>query len=240
MNDIVKKLNEYLGFDYMDMYQSQTYNDYIYIYGGCLRDIISNNTINDVDIMCSTQAASNVIIPLLLEKGFSPNDKFNLDIADSYMGLNIIFKPLSFKKGNVEVQLIRPTNYIEASTNEYNPRDMLMRLVNLIGNVDLSCCGLYLNHNGLYETVNDAYLDCLTKQYRYNYDGSFYNDRRIHNRVTKIESKGFVEQRADDGSNTRNNIKTLLNIDDEYIAMPSPFIYTIIEPTFTGYDNLPF
>lgn len=39
MEEIKTKLNEYLGFDYMDLFTSSDYNDFIYIYGGCIRDI---------------------------------------------------------------------------------------------------------------------------------------------------------------------------------------------------------
>lgn len=243
MNDIVEKLNNYLGFDYMDLYRNQNYNDFIYIYGGCLRDIISNNIINDVDIMCSTKAANDIIIPILLENGYTKSEKFGIDISDSYVELKVIFQPLSYIKGDAEVQLIRPTfgyDLLDFDITNISPQNVIENLTNLIGNVDLSCCGLYLNYSGLFETINEAYLDCIMKQYRYNQYGSFYNMKRIHNRVRKIENKGFVEQLRDEDDNTRNNIKIILDNEDEYIAKPSPFIYTTIEPNKSTYDNLPF
>lgn len=228
MEEIKTKLNEYLGFDYMDLFTSSDYNDFIYIYGGCIRDIISNNKINDVDILCSTKAIRNHIIPILEKNGYKLCNRFGVDLVSSYSNIRAIFEPISYIKGDSIVQLIRPSTYNSDVKNSDSPEFIMNNILELLGNVDMSCCGLYINRDILYESVEGAYLDCSVKHYIVNKKATFYNDNRIYNRIAKMENKGFSDGSVLTEQETliKKNIGVLMGNK----AMRSPFIYTIIEP----------
>lgn len=228
MEEINTKLNEYLGFNYMDLFTSSDYNDFIYIYGGCIRDIISKNKINDVDILCSTKAMENHIVPLLKKNGYTLCNRFSIDLVSSYSNIRAIFEPTSYIKGDSVVQLIRPSSYNSEINNPNTPDFIKNNILNLLGNVDISCCGLYINREVLYESVDGAYLDCVVKQYNINTKATFYNARRIFDRENKMRNKGFsnVTHLTEQEKLVNKNIGAL----EKKIAMRSPFIYTIIEP----------
>lgn len=244
MENIKQGLNDYLGFDYMDFYKDSYYNDFIYIYGGCLRDIISGNKINDVDIMCSTQAIVNVIEPLLISNGYTKIEKFSIDISSAYLSTNLLFEPISYTKNGSIVQLIRPSGSVINDTNYgigaiSGPTEVMNKLMTLIGNVDITCCGLYLNHNGLFETVKEAYLDCVLKHYYINFDAKFYNHRRIDVREYKMSTiKGFTKI-TDSLRTMRENMKIIMEMDKSYYANVCPFIYTVVDYN-KNQEYLPF
>ena len=62
---IKEKLTEYLGFDIDDMLYHKDI-DVAHIFGGAIRDIISDRKINDIDILTLKNSFNNITI--LLEK----------------------------------------------------------------------------------------------------------------------------------------------------------------------------
>lgn len=63
--------------------------------------------------------------------------------------------------------------------------------MDLISNVDLSCCGLSYDGSNLIENAKDAVLHARYKIYSVNQLAKMYNPDRIQNRVVKLEDRGW-------------------------------------------------
>ena len=164
---VEERISNYIEFDINEIFNIA---DYITIYGGAVRDSIANLDIHDVDILCMTKSAIK-LTKLITEKyNYEKLDLYDQDTLNMYKGIHIISEPLTFMNNNKKIiQIIKPT-YSRPGGTDTN--DYKTAYTNLIKNVDISCCGVYLDHNGketiLMEACKDAIIHCLSKTYEIN------------------------------------------------------------------------
>ena len=77
----------------------------------------------------------------------------------------------------------RPEDMLHINTNEAKNF--------ILNNVDLSCCGVFLDKNGLAESVEGAKKDCETKSFRVLDSAEFYHEWRTHNRIEKLKERSW-------------------------------------------------
>jgi hypothetical protein len=189
---IKQKLDEYLEFDSNYLFKSYP-NNYvsferlIRVFGGALRDIIANQPIHDVDILCGSMSL-NFLRNSLQYMGFTYMDNLvGKDIASLYKGIRVISEPHTWIKGTKIVQLIRPTGFNGNTKDHYKKN-----FTDLISNVDISCCGLSYDGETLFENFPNAIIHCQNKVFSVNNKAKMYSDR-IHHRRAKLEERGWSE-----------------------------------------------
>lgn len=182
VSDIIyKNIKSYLGIDPMLLLKG---TDYAYIFGGALRDSVVGDPINDIDILCLPRSYKKVC-ENLEEMGFRKFDMSSMDISTMYSELEVIFTPTTYINEEVIVQLIRPK---VPSMHE----NVFSGFFSLLTNVDISCCGLYLDANyQIKECYNNALIHILCKVYEINENALMYNQNRIDGRTTKLDMKGW-------------------------------------------------
>ncbi len=182
---IKEGLDNYLGFDSDLLFKS---GDIIRIFGGAIRDILSNNKIHDIDILVAPKSYIGVR-KVLEDNGFELNlELIGKDVESMYKNIRIISEPHTFLKtidNTIRiVQLIRPTT----PTND----DPFKCMLNVIHNIDLSCCGISYDSVNLYENYKDAILHCRYMGYEVIKESSMYNSDRTIHRTVKLNSRGWV------------------------------------------------
>jgi hypothetical protein len=187
MIDINKKiknrLDYYLEFDSDDLFKC---GDFIKVFGGAVRDSIAEMEINDVDILCAPNSHKR-LSNFLLEKGYKLNDYLcGKHLTELYKTVNNISEPHTFMKGDKIIQLIRP----RANKQGIDFSNVFNRLVQ---NVDISCCGVSYDKNGLKEDYKNAILHCQNLVFSKNLLGSMYDYNRYIHRSSKLEKKGWKE-----------------------------------------------
>jgi hypothetical protein len=187
---IKDKLDEYLEFDSSQLFKSEF--NLVRIFGGAIRDIISEQVINDVDILCGSKAIGYI------ESVLSQNDYYFLeslngkDLQSMYSGIHIINEPHTWVRGNKIVQLIRPSVKGEGqSIHQYD--NYKVGFNRLIENVDLSCCGVSWDGRTLYEDYPNAITHCKNKVFSVNDKAWMYDYNRCINRKLKLIDRGWRE-----------------------------------------------
>jgi hypothetical protein len=191
-NKIKKELSEYIEFD-LDLIINKT-NDYAYVFGGAVRDVLAGREIHDIDILCLPTCAKNVA-KTLEEQGYKYNDLMGMkDMFRMYSDIHCISEPRTYMKNNKIVQIIVPTfNDLYHMKNRFNA---------ILSQVDISCCGVYFSNIGLGESVNNAILHCRHSIF---YDmklAEMHHPTRCELRKQKLISRGWT-----DVENTRNQNK---------------------------------
>jgi len=188
---IEKRISDYIEFDVRELFEI---SDYITIYGGAVRDSIAALEIHDVDILCMPNSAYLLRSFLKKEYNYQTLDLFDQDTLNMYNGISLISEPWTLMNDNKKIiQIIRPTwkggikqNIGSAYQQEY--RD-------LIKNVDISCCGVFIEKQDekiiLKEACKDAIIHCLSKTYIINEWSKLYNMNRISHRENKLISRGW-------------------------------------------------
>ena len=181
---IVRKISNYIGFDVDELIF-----DHNCIFGGAIRDSISGDKINDVDILCLSKSM-RVIENILIHYGYNYMDKLiNSGFVEMYKDIKVIFEPHTWVKDNSIIQLIRPSLKVESA---YNLRASNIEALNdILYNVDLSCCGVFYNVNGLQESVNNSILHCKHKVFDVLKRNKMYNINRAYQRISKLEDRGW-------------------------------------------------
>jgi hypothetical protein len=182
---IKEELDNYLEFDSSLLFKD---TDYLVIFGGSLRDIISKNTINDIDIMCLSHSMQTAI-EVITEHGYFFIDLYTKDILNMYDDLHVIFEPKTYinSKGK-KIQFIRPakndiiSRNIIANDFEY----MVFSFISLLQNVDLSCCGIFWDGEELYESYVGSVRQCEERKFIELPHNSMYNRHRIEDRKRKM------------------------------------------------------
>jgi hypothetical protein len=179
---IKKRLDNYLEFDSDLLFKHDSRT--IRIFGGAIRDILANMEINDIDIVLSSQN-KKYVIDLLLSNGYKKIDKFqNKNFRDIYKDIKLISEPHTYINTNLKiVQIITPT---DSNINIYEKS-----IVNLLQNVDLSCCGLSYDGNSLIENYKDAYYHAVNKVFVVNEHAMMYSMERNAERIHKLEKRGW-------------------------------------------------
>lgn len=200
---VINTLSEYLEFDVREIFKL---SDYITIYGGAVRDSIAEMEINDVDILCMPESA-NKLRKFIEEREYKRYELYNRDTLEMYKGIRLISEPLTFLNPNRKIiQIIRPTfkNTVKDYVNSY---------VSLIKNVDISCCGVFLEFNGkeliLKEACKNAIVHSLSKTYEINNWAKLYNNDRTAFRDHKLTGRGWTNLNTDNFYSRTKNLKVV-------------------------------
>lgn len=191
LEDLQKKvenrITDYIEFDIKELFDI---SDYITIYGGAVRDSIAGMEINDVDILCMPESAVK-LKNFLIEKDYSPIDLYRQDTISMYKDISLINEPWTLIKNKKIIQIIRPKWF------KPNPKvkDYQDAYYNLVKNVDISCCGVFLdkfdNNIKLGEACKDAIIHCITKTFVINDWSALFNQNRTNSREYKLTSRGW-------------------------------------------------
>jgi hypothetical protein len=207
---IRQSLNEYLEFDSDELFKSKF--NLVRIFGGAIRDIIAEQPINDIDILCGSKAL-RYIESVLDQNGYQYMKMLNgKDLQEIYSEIHIINEPHTWIKGKKIVQLIRPSlsNWkTDSSLYEEGFRD-------LISNVDLSCCGVSYDGENLYEDYPNAIVHCQSKVYSVNKSAKMYSERRINHRIHKLKDRGWEEIENKSDINRELKIDNVLKHESVY------------------------
>jgi len=205
---IEKKLTDYIGFDIKHIINDEL--DRLYVFGGAIRDIISDRVINDIDILCmsDTMIKTESILKL---NGYKLNEKNgNVDFSKIY-DIHIIHEPHNWTKiidGNLKtIQLIRPVKNININKNEL--------LEYTLGQVDMSNCAVHYSHKyGLKESYFNAIKYC--KIGVFNILNTEMKTDRIYKREFKFLNRGWLKIDNDNIKKINRKIKLLEIMDDDY------------------------
>jgi hypothetical protein len=179
--EIKSKIDNYIGFDSDEMFKAC---DLILIFGGALRDIISNQQIQDVDILVGSKSIKN-LQSVLIRNGYKYMEDFvSKDVSNIYE-INVICEPHTWMNGDRIIQIIRP------SGNNDSQETYIKNLLDLVKNVDISCCGLSYNGISLKEDYPNALLHCYNKVFSVNKSAKMYSSKRISNRIDKLQKRGW-------------------------------------------------
>jgi hypothetical protein len=207
---IRQSLSEYLEFDSDELFKSKF--NLVRIFGGAIRDILAEQPINDIDILCGSKAL-RYIESVLEQNGYQYMEMLNgKDLQEIYSEIHIINEPHTWIKGKKIVQLIRPSlsNWkADSSLYEEGFRD-------LISNVDLSCCGVSYDGENLYEDYPNAIVHCQSKVYSVNKSAKMYSERRINHRIHKLKDRGWKEIENKSDINRELKIDNVLKHESVY------------------------
>ena len=192
---IENKLSEYLEFDSNELFGSKF--NLVRIFGGAIRDIIADQPIHDVDILCGSKAVT-FIESVLEQNGYQYMETLNgKDLQEMYSEIHVINEPHTWIKGKKIVQLIRPSlGFQYKDTVSYR-----QGFTDLISNVDISCCGVSWDGERLHEDFPNAILHCRSRVFSINMEAKMYSNKRIEHRRVKLETRGWKQIR----NNTQEN-----------------------------------
>lgn len=185
---IKNTLDEYLEFDSSKLFKNNF--NLVRIFGGAIRDIIADQKINDIDIICGSKAIKYIEF-ILENNGYQFMEGLNgKDLQVMYSDIHIINEPHTWVKGNKVVQLIRPVVYSGAYEEGFK---------DLISNVDLSCCGVSWDGEELHEDFPNAISHCQNKVFSVNVFAKMYSEKRAQHRRFKLEDRGWkqIENKTD-------------------------------------------
>ncbi|MCK9417705.1 hypothetical protein M0Q97_13765 [Candidatus Dojkabacteria bacterium] len=194
---VANSISEYIEFDVNEIFNA---SDYITIYGGAVRDSLAELEIHDIDILCMYNSARK-LYKFLLTKGYSNLDLFDLDALNMYKEISVIAEPWTLQNKNGKIiQIIRPrAEHLKLKeTRNYLEYAYIESYKKLLTNVDISCCGVFLekdksnNNLKISESCPNAIVQCLTKSFIINKEASQYNNNRIHRRLDKLISRGWM------------------------------------------------
>lgn len=210
---IKKRIDDYIEFDSDLLFNG----DLIRIFGGAIRDSISDGDINDIDILVGSISIKHV--ELILEKnGYKYRDDLINKYHNSiYKDIRIINEPHTWIKGSKIIQLIRPVPTRQLPIVDYKEYHYKVDFNRILSNVDISCCGV--SYDGkLYENYDNAINHCLSKHFFVNKQTLMYSVERSNQRVNKLLNRGWTQ--IEDIFSENRNIKIDLinsNIEIEYI-----------------------
>jgi len=180
---VKKTISDYIEFDIEEIFEQ---GDYISIYGGAVRDSLADMDIHDVDILCMPKSAINLLNFLQEKYDYEFLDLYDQDKLNMYEGLSIINQPWTLMNNNKKIiQIIRPSKGYNDSF-----------YYNLLKNVDISCCGIFLDKNDnkilLRESCKNGIINCLSKTFTLNKWSELYTSNRTPRREHKLISRGWL------------------------------------------------
>lgn len=220
---IKEALDEYLEFDSKLLFNrvpisEMKMNSYgikvkrlVRVFGGAIRDIIAGQPINDIDILVGAQSCPLVEITLK-ENGYIYMESLGpKDLSSLYSDIRVINEPRTWVKGSKIVQLIRPVIQVTRGNRHDDFRYYERGFIDLIQNVDISCCGVSWDGEVLYENYPNAIFHCQNKSYIVNTNAKMYSHKRAEHRKYKLNDRGWTQ--IEDGTAIRREqrIDNLLN-----------------------------
>lgn len=216
VNTIKQKLDNYLGFNSDELF----IDEFVRIFGGAIRDSISGDKINDIDILCGAKSC-HILEGILEENGYKyfPSMLTTLEIGQIYKINGVINEPHTWIKGDNIVQLIRPVVASNMSKLLIDKTPLLRdAFIDLIANVDISCCGISYDSKNIYENYPNAILHAQERIFKVNNYAKMYVKDRITYRRVKFQNRGWEEIKDDKVDNRDIKIISLLNpITFEYV-----------------------
>lgn len=182
--DVIKKsLDEYLEFDSSELFESKF--NLIRVFGGAIRDIIADQPIRDVDIICGSRAMS-FTESVLERNGYHFLEGLNgKDLQEMYSEIHVICEPHTWIRGKKIIQLIKPSLHISMSYHQ--------GFEDIIRNVDFSCCGVSYDGNKIFEDFPNAILHCQSKVFSVNKTAKMYSQKRAIHRNQKLLDRGWKQ-----------------------------------------------
>ena len=222
-NKIKENLDTYLGFNSDELF----IDDMVRIFGGAIRDSIANMSIKDIDILCGPQSCKK-LKTILESKGYKylPSVLTSYEIGQIYSINGVINEPKTFIKGDSIVQLIRPvstskgklTILDEILLDKHKEEYLKEAFIDLIANVDISCCGVSYDNKNLYENYPSAVIHAKEKVFSVNNMAKMYVEFRIIHRTSKLVERGWEELRNNKSDQRDFKIAQLLtNLDFDYV-----------------------
>lgn len=185
---IRQSLSEYLEFNSDELFKNKF--NLVRVFGGAIRDIISKQKINDVDIICGSKAIKYIEM-ILEQNGYHYMEMLNgKDLQEMYSEIHIINEPHTWIKGKKIVQLIRPVVF---NTDKSHLMNYEQGFRDLISNVDFSCCGVSYDGEKLHEDYPNAIVHCQSKVFSVNMRAKMYSQKRARHRKVKLENRGWKE-----------------------------------------------
>ena len=222
MQMIKESLDEYLEFDSAELFAGKVIfpgtsmmgyprqKPMVRIFGGAIRDAIAGQPIRDVDMLVGAIAAKTVA--RILEKNgyYLIESQWGKEIGAMYSEIHVISEPWTFMKGKKIVQLIRPAISIK---DKSMPPDRIYEkeFVNLIQNVDISCCGVSWDGKTLYENYPNAISHCINLCFDINRGAKMYSRKRADMRKHKLIERGWNEIETSDAIARDQRIDALLS-----------------------------
>ena len=214
LQKIKENLDTYLGFNSDELF----IDDMVRVFGGAIRDSIADMPIKDIDILCGSISCKRLEV-ILINKGYKylPSVLSSYEIGQIYIIKGVINEPKTFIKGDSMVQLIRPVNKNGLIWQKPNNKGVKESFIDLIANVDISCCGVSYDGKHLYENYPNAVLHAKSKIFSVNDKAKMYIENRIIHRSFKLIERGW-EKLGDSKSHQRDfKINQLLtNLDFDY------------------------
>ena len=215
LEKIKENLDNYLGFNSDELF----INDMVRVFGGAIRDSIADMPIKDIDILCGPKSCKK--LELILEtKGYRylPSVLTSFEIGQIYNINGVINEPHTWINGEKMVQLIRPVSTNPLSIIDEKEINLKQAFIDLIANVDISCCGVSYDGVNLYENYNGAILHAKSKIFSVNKKAKMYISNRIIHRTGKLVDRGWQE--LTDNKSDQRDIKIaqlLTNLDFDYV-----------------------
>lgn len=204
-----EKINEYIGFNSDELFPI---NSLVRIFGGAVRDAISDREIHDVDIIVGS-GSLDYVENILTKNGYKYMESLTpKDLSSIYNDIRVINEPHSWIKGDKIIQLIRPSVGMLEDGKE---KEIIYKksLLNLISNVDISCCGLsYSESDGLQENYKNAISHAQNGVFYVNKKAKMYSNNRINHRIDKLIKRGWIQLDDDSPSLNRDFKIQLLDI----------------------------
>ena len=214
MQKIKENLDTYLGFNSDELF----IDDMVRVFGGAIRDSIADMPIKDIDILCGSISCKRLEV-ILINKGYKylPSVLSSYEIGQIYIIKGVINEPKTFIKGDSMVQLIRPVNKNGLIWQKPNNKGVKESFIDLIANVDISCCGVSYDGKHLYENYPNAVLHAKSKIFSVNDKAKMYIENRVIHRAFKLIERGWGKL-GDSKSHQRDfKINQLLtNLDFDY------------------------
>lgn len=194
-NKVEKHISDYIEFDVKELFEV---SDYITIYGGAVRDGIAKMDIHDVDILCMPQSANKLRAFLEEKYNYEILDLVKPDSLNMYKDISMIAEPWTLMNEHKRIiQIIRP-RYDGGPNTKFGDNEIKYQKAyyNLIKNVDISCCGVFLENLGdtvkLREACKNGIINCLTNTFEINDWSLLYNYNRTSFREDKLKKRGWV------------------------------------------------
>ena len=238
LQKIKENLDKYLGFNSNELF----IDDMVRVFGGAIRDSIADMPIKDIDILCGPQTCKKLGI-ILNKNGYKylPSVLSSYEIGQIYTIQGVINEPHTWIKDNSMIQLIRPVS-TQTNPNKLPILDQVLvdkfkaqylkeAFVELIANVDISCCGVSYDGEHLYENYPGAVLHAKSKIFSVNQRAKMYIERRIVHRTGKLVERGWQElsnSKSDQRDMKINQLLTNLDFDyvKEYEVYKKSFMYS--------------
>lgn len=225
---IKSNLDKYLGFNSDELFV----DDMVRVFGGAIRDSIADMSIKDIDILCGPNSCRR-LESILQNKGYKylPSVLSSYEIGQIYTIQGVINEPKTFIKGDSMVQLIRPVSTNPLSTIDEKEINLKQAFIDLIANVDISCCGVSYDGKHLYENYPAAVLHAKAKIFSVNEKAKMYIERRIIHRTGKLIQRGWEElsnNKADQRDLKITQLFTDIDFDyvREYEVNRNSFVYS--------------